>query len=195
MSSVLTRTPTPSPAGRASTTGGSPSRAARAALGLLVIVVLTAGVWGVTAPRAHEHASTGAGEAVPFPGGLVTVDRVNDVDLSMPMTGPGMAMQSQGVPSIPEGSRRFEVDVTIRAEDRPLQFDPTAFTVHGTGVPATPPIAHDEGGTLIPAGGMLTRTVMFEVPEDAEELAFSVLGGTRTVDLHLGSAPGGDHGH
>jgi hypothetical protein len=65
--------------------------------------MLAAGAWGLAADRGHAghdaaepagHAAAGhtghaAADAIAFPGGLVTVDRVGNVDLSMPCRGRG----------------------------------------------------------------------------------------------------------
>src|SRR5262245_42593450 len=104
--------------------GGLHPVAAGMALALAVAGVLAAGAWGLAAQRGHgdhdeaaEHAGHGAAaQAITIPGGLVTVDRAGNVDLSMPMQGPGMSMPpDSGIPNVPKGYRLIDVDVTLRA--------------------------------------------------------------------------------
>lgn len=158
--------------------------------GLLLAVAL-AGFWAVRAHPAGSPAAASIGQRVAVPGGHLVVASVVDVDLSAPMSGPGMAMQgSAGVPDIPEGFRQFDVVVTLAAETgQPLPFDAGSFTVFGPGTPISAALAADDGAGVVPAGSVLSRLLRFQVPEGARELTLAAPGIEAPVALTLGPAP------
>lgn len=163
------------------------------AVGIAAVILL--GVWGLLAPRSgdphegHPH----VGDVVEFAGGTFSVDALRDVDLSAPMSGPGMMMgPSSGVPDIPEGFRWVSVDVTVTAgTDRTVDLDPAEFVVTGIGVGRAEPVSVDDGGTFVPAEASITRSFAYQVPEDASELELWAPGAHDPVMLQLGDAP--DH--
>jgi hypothetical protein len=162
-----------------------------------IAAVILLGVWGLLAPRGDEHAShPHLGDVVAFDGGTLTVEDLVDVDLSAPMTGPGMVMgASSGVPDIPEGYRWVTVDLNVRAaDDASAEIDPSQFVVTGIGVGRAEPIAVDEGGTLVPAGASMSRAFSYQVPSDTAELELWAPGADDPVMLELGNAPT-PHGH
>jgi hypothetical protein len=162
-----------------------------------IAAVILLGVWGLLAPRGDGHAGhPHLGDVVAFDGGSFTVEDVVDVDLSAPMTGPGMVMgASSGVPDIPEGFRWVSVDLNVRAaDDASVEIDPTEFFVTGIGVGRADPIAVDEGGTFVPAGASMGRAFTYQVPDDTAELEFWAPGADDPVMLELGDAPA-PHGH
>jgi hypothetical protein len=161
----------------------------------LVAVIVVLGGWGLTGSRDGQPAALG--EAVAFPGGTFSVLGVADVDLSHPMAGPGMQMpMGAGVPQVAEGSRRVEVDVTMTAGRSNVRFETDRFRVHGVGFEAMAPVAPDQGGTFLPAGGQITRTLTFEIPADATGLSITLEDGDRAVAAEVGPAPEGDgHDH
>lgn len=162
----------------------------------LLLVVAVAGFWAVRTHPAGAPATASIGQRVAVPGGQLVVASVVDVDLSAPMSGPGMAMQgSAGVPEIPEGFRQIDVVVTIAAETgQPLPFDAGSFTVFGPGTPISAALAADDGADLVPAGSVLSRLLRFQVPEGARELTLAVPGIEAPVVLTLGPAPA-SHSH
>lgn len=177
------------------------------ALVAAIVGVVAVGAWGLAAPRGHEDLDTaaehsvhgqsaGAAESITFPGGRVTVDRVIDVDLSMPMQGPGMSMpMGSGVPQVPKGYRLIDVEISLRAlAGGGLPFDARKFQVQGPGFGPTRPQPTEEAQNLIPQGGLLSRTLTFQVPEAAQELELTVEGGDRPLQLKLGPAPPDGHG-
>lgn len=164
----------------------------------LVVLVIAVGMWGVLASRGDEHSSQpGIGDVVSLSDGKLRVERAFDVDISMPMTGPGMAMaKGRNVPQIPPGMRRFDVDVTLMAtEGVPLWFSGKHFFVTGDGLPPSAPVAIDDGGDLLPAGGALTRTISFQVPERLSSVKLRLEGEPVSVGLGLGPAPPASHHH
>jgi hypothetical protein len=167
-----------------------------AVLAGLLLVVALAGVWAVRTHPAGAPAAASLGQRVAVPGGHLVVASVVDVDLSAPMSGPGMAMQgSAGVPDIPEGFRQVDVVVTLAAEaSQPLPFDPGSFTVVGPGTPVSAAVAADDGAGLVPAGSVLSRLLRFQVPAGARELTLAAPGIEAPVALTLGPAPA-SHSH
>ncbi len=197
---------------RDGTPGGLHPLLGGTALFLAVAGVLAAGAWGLAAPRAYadlgagaQHAghsghgqSAGGVESITFPGGRVKVDRAINVDLSMPMQGPGMSMpMGPGVPEVPKGYRLVDVEVTLQAlAGGGLRFDESRFQVQGQGVGPTRPQLTDQPGNFVPEGGLLSRTLTFQVPDAARDMELTIDGGDRPLPLKLGPAPAGDHaGH
>ncbi len=161
-----------------------------------LLLVLSAGLWGLVAPRdaghdGHPH----PGDLVAFAGGTVIVDDVHDVDLSLPMTGPAMKMgPSQGVPEIADGFRWVTVDLSVgTGTAQSYRLDPDLFTVT-LGADRYGPVALDDGGTVVPRGAWMSRSFTYEVPEDASQLEFWAPGAQAPVMLTLGEAPA-PHGH
>jgi hypothetical protein len=165
-------------------------------LGGLVVLVVAAGLWGLAGSRVGQ-APVGLGDEVGFAGGTFVAESVAEIDLSHPMAGPGMQMpMGAGVPEIAEGVRRIEVDVTVIADaSGDLRFESEQFRIQGAGSPPVAPVAPEQGGSFVPAGGILTRTLTFEVPEELTELTLRRAGGERAVTLELGATSGDGHGH
>jgi hypothetical protein len=165
-------------------------------LGGLVALVVAAGLWGLAGPRGGD-APVGLGDEVRFSGGAFVAQSVAEIDLSHPMAGPGMQMpMGAGVPEIAEGVRRIEVDVTVFAgTSGDLRFESEQFSIQWAGMSPSPPVAPEQGGSFIPAGGVLTRTLTFEVLEGLTEVTLRRTGGERGVELLLGPATGDGHGH
>lgn len=162
-----------------------------------IAAVILLGVWGLLAPRGDEHAShPHLGDVVAFDGGTFVVEDVVDVDLSAPMTGPGMVMGvSSGVPDIPDGFRWVSVDLNVRApDDASVEIDPDQFFVTGIGVGRAQPISVDEGGAFVPAGASMGRAFSYQVPNNTAELELWAPGADDPVMLELGNAPT-PHGH
>jgi hypothetical protein len=166
----------------------------RAALVLVALAVAVAGGWALLTPR--DTSPAGLNDAVDVSGGWMRVDNVLDVDLSTPMTGPGMAMgASSGVPEIPEGLRRIDVEISLAATSgEGLRFKPSAFTADTVGSDPVRPVAADDTTDLVPPNGLLTRTLSFQVPADATLVTLRKKGADRSVDFPLGPAPAA-HGH
>ena len=99
---------------------------AQAVLVLVTAAAVAAGVLGLRADRGgHENAVIG--EVVGIPGGEMRVDKVTYWDESQHMRGmPGMTISDP----LPEGYRRFWVDVTMHASSAPgLRYTPEAVAV------------------------------------------------------------------
>jgi hypothetical protein len=194
--SSRTTRPVP-PSGRAA--APRPARAAFRTwvlLGGLVALVVAAGLWGLSGSRGGE-APVGLGDEVRFAGGAFVAESVAEIDLSHPMAGPGMQMpMGAGVPEIAEGVRRVEVDVTVIADTSgDLRFETEQFRIRGAGMAPAGPVTPEQGGAFVPAGGSLTRTLTFEVPEELTELTLTRVDGERGVTLPLVPATGDDHDH
>ena len=176
--------------------GGSAKESGR---GIVVLVIgaiaatVAFGVWGLLAPRAegdHVHTS-GVGVPVDFEGGTLTVQAVRDVDLSLPMTGPGMQMgPTSGVPDIPDGYRWVDVEVTVRTTAQaPYEIDPDAFVVAADHESPVGPVSVDQAGSTVPSAGELTRSFFYEVPAETSELELWAPGADEPLALPLGEAP------
>jgi hypothetical protein len=167
-------------------------RAGTVVLAIAVLAVVAVGLWGVVTTRFLGHAGhPQVGDVVEFDGGSLRVDAVLDVDLSAPMSGPGMNMgPSSGVPDIPDGTRWVTVDLTMAApSDGALRIDPDLFLVAAEDGVAAGPVALDDGGSLVPAGARMSRGFTYQVPEDSRLLEFRAPGAGDPVMLPLGDAP------
>ena len=158
-----------------------------------LVAVVGVGIWGLLAPReAGDHAhGSGEGDQVTFDGGTVSIQDVRDVDLSLPMTGPGMQMgPTSGVPDIPEGYRWVDLEVRVQTDaDAPYEIDPSVFVVAADHENAVGPVSVDEAGSTVPASGELTRSFFYEVPAETSELEFWAPGADEPIALLLGEAP------
>jgi hypothetical protein len=159
-------------------------------------LVLAAGLWGLSGSRGGD-APVGLGDEAHFTGGTFVVQSVAEIDLSHPMAGPGMQMpMGAGVPDVAEGVRRIEVEVTVIADKSgDLRFESEQFRIQGAGMSPAVPVVPDQGGSFIPAKGLLTRTLTFEVPEELRELTLIRVGGERGVKLLVGAVTDHDDGH
>jgi hypothetical protein len=139
----------------------------------------------------------GLGEEVRFAGGVFVAQSLAEIDLSHPMAGPGMQMpMGAGVPEIAEGVRRIEVDVTVIADTSgDLRFESEEFRIQGPGMSPAAPVVPEQGGSFVPAGGVLTRTLTFEVPEELTELTLTRADGERGIMLLLDPATDDGHDH
>lgn len=174
-------------------------RVARMAIAVGVTVSLTAGAWGVFSSLNVEAAPARVGEVVEVRGGLVRVDAVTPEHMAAmqadKFAASGMSMSSMGMDMAPEGQRRFTVDVALAAEDGTLNYSPEDFRLTGEGVKEAGPIRDALEGEAVPAGGTVSGSLVFQVPEDAKGLELTFDGG-RAVALDLPPAAGTEgHGH
>lgn len=168
-------------------------RGATTIVAVCLMAVIGAGIWGLLAPRDatdHVHGSV-EGDDVSFEGGMVSIQAVRDVDLSLPMTGPGMQMgPTSGVPDIPDGYRWVDLEVRVQTDaDAPYTIDPSVFVVAADHENPVGPVSVDEAGSTVPAAGELTRSFFYEVPAETNELEFWAPGAEEPVALVLGEAP------
>lgn len=170
--------------------GRTPRRTAGRLLSVLAIVVSTivvvaAGIWGLTAPReaeTGEHTEAGAavGEWVEAPGGYFRVDAVGERALAHKMIG-------MDPDPVPEGFRRLGVDVTlVSTSEAGLNVGADRFTVVGHALqPAAPLRARLDAG-LLAEGSQISGSLVFEVPEGASGLQLRIEGGSHGVALPVG---------
>ncbi len=166
---------------------------------LLVLAALAAvgtGAYGFGWLRGQhsEHAvaaAAGPGTWQPAAGGQVRIDTVNTSTLTRM---PEMPMPD----AAPPGMRRFILGVTLAADGLGggMVLSRDAFTVTGAGLdgPVTP--LHAVPQELeVPPGMSASGTLVFQVPEQATGLRFSMTGINAPIDLSLGAASETSHGH
>lgn len=145
-----------------------------ALLALAGIGMVSAGVWGLLAPR-HSSATGGpsAVATVALPDGTLRVHGL--VDKQVGQTMPGMGATQD----VPAGLRRFAVSVTLGAtRGWPLAYSRRDFTVFGPGVKPVAPVSGQlEEGSLLP-GQAIAGSLTFDVPDDS-----------RSLMLRFGNAP------
>lgn len=172
-------------------------------LGLCVAGVFAGGAWGLataSTPPPSAALLAAPGEPVEAAGGILRVDQVLPEKMA-PMqmdkfAKTGMNMSGMVSDMTPEGERRFNVEVTLAAEDRALDYEASDFRVTGAGMRPTAPLRDKLVEGTIPAGKAVSGTLVFQVPEETERLALS-FDGSRPVDLELEPASGknGHGGH
>lgn len=177
----------------------SPSRRriARGLVTLAACAALAAGVWGAFSSLSSGAPAANVGEPVRIDGGSMVVESVTPEHMAPMKMGKfaasGMSMASTGMDMAPEGYRRFTAQVSLASEERQaLSYSPRSFTVTGSRMREATPIRSQLGSGEIPAGGTVSGTLVFQVPEDAASLALG-LDGRRSVGLDPG--PAQDHGH
>lgn len=177
-----------------------------AATALVVAAVIAVGIWGVSAPRGEHDPTAAVGENVSIPGGVARVDLVRQESMKkMAMSGPGMAMPMTSAPGTslpdpPKGFSRVSVDLTLAATSRlPLRFGRGGFRVGTFGTAGAPAVGIDVGPAVVPPGMAATRSVSFDVPDNARDLVLTVQGSHRPIRLGIGAlashtAAAHDHG-
>jgi Domain of unknown function (DUF4352) len=170
-------------------------------LAVLTLAVLAAGGWGVISSLNTEASPARIGEAVGIPGGLLRVDQVTSEHMASmqnsKFAASGMSMSSMGMDMAPEGQQRFAVDVTLAAERGDLSYSPKDFRLTAAEMKkgATPIRSQLDGGT-IPAGGAISGSLVFQVPEEASALMLAFGEGGQKVALDLEPASEGNgHSH
>lgn len=160
-------------------------------LACAVLVTAGAGVWGGIQPRegghghGEEHASRPT-DSVPVPGGLLRVERVDNVGLAHRM--PGMDYDP-----VPAGYRRINIQVTLVARSEAgLRVTPESFELRGERIAPHSPVRHQLRPTVLRQGSSVTGALTFQIPEKAEHLELGMRGGSGSVSI---TAPHGDTGH
>lgn len=168
-------------------------------LTLAVVAAVVAGGWGVVSSLAAGAPPARIGEAAEVPGGILRVDKVTPEHMApMQMKNfakKGMSMSGMVPDMTPKGQRRFNVDVTLAAEESGgLGYSEDQFRVAGEGVKETGPLRSKLGSGEIPAGSAISNTLVFQVPEKADNLVLSFDGGRR-IALDLPASKGGGMSH
>jgi Domain of unknown function (DUF4352) len=172
-------------------TGGWRRRMANLLLVLFVVAVLAAGGWGLYGSLANENPPARLGETVEVPGGLMSVDRAYPWHMAPMQMGnfanAGMNMAgSTNMDMPPEGQRRLNVEVTLRAESgADLSYSSEDFLINGEGVKETGPYESKLGAGKVPAGSAVSGSMTFQVPEEASKLMLGFGDGGRKVALDL----------
>ena len=182
-----------------STSNLSPARRrlARGLVALAACAALAAGAWGAFSSLSSGAPAASVGEPVPIDGGRMVVESVAPEHMAPMKMGKfaasGMNMASTGMDMAPEGYRRFSAQVSLSSnEQQGLSYSPRSFTVTGSRMREATPIRSQLGSGEIPAGGTVSGTLVFQVPEDAASLALG-LDGSRSVSLDPG--PAQEHSH
>lgn len=185
------------PAGDASHAGRAPI--ASAALSLFAAAVVIAGLWGAILSFGDGPAPAAIGEDIEVPGGSFRVDAAIPEHMAPMQAGKfaasGMSMSAMGMDMAPKGSERFTVEVTMTGGEG-LSYSPEDFRVSGDGMSKVAPIRHQLEEGAVSGGSSVSGSMVFEAPEDAENLILAFDGG-RTVSLSspTGRKPGDSHDH
>jgi hypothetical protein len=171
--------------------------ASRGVLALAVITTLIVGNRGLFGAPLVAATPARVGETVTVPGGLLRLDRVAPEQMA-PMqagnfAGSGMNMSGMGMDMAPQGYRRFTVELTLAGQARGgLRYTADQFTVAGTDLPETGTYRHWLGNGTVPAGSAVAGSLLFQVPESADQVLLSFRGAEQAFVLDLGPNA---HGH
>lgn len=179
----------------------SRARLASLAISILAAATILAGAWGVVHSFGEGPSPARIGESVGASGGSFRVDSATPEHMVPMQSGKfaasGMSMSAMGMDMAPEGRKRVSVEVTLAGgEEESLSYSPDDFRVSGEGFEPSAPIRNQLQAQEIPAGSAVSGSLVFEVPEKAEELLVEFDDG-RPVALDLSKAenPGDAHGH
>lgn len=158
----------------------------RAVVTTLAVVVGAAGVWGILGPRARGAvgSTVAMGATVEVPDGRMRVERLTEYSDQHRHT-KGMPMPD----AVPDGFRRFYVDVTLQAGGDPLRYDPARFSVSGTRGDAVAPRASTGSFREIRPRAQATVTLTFDVPKKARNLRLEIEGGAAGIRLGGAARP------
>ena len=170
-------------------------------LALVGVLALLGGVLSINVlMRSTSHtASTQHTHNMVVPGGLLRVDRVVPEHM-VPMqhskfADAGMSMSAMGMDMPPAGSRRFTVEVTLVGQaSGGLRYTADDFQISGDGVAATGPLRSLLGNGVVPSGSAMSGTLVFQVPETAQQLYLHFAGAAHPVALELDPATNSHHG-
>ena len=166
---------------------------ARAGLVLAIAVAAVVGVSGLHADRGGDEAAA-VGEVIGISGGELRVDAVRYWDQGQHMQQmPGMKMPDP----LPKGYRRFWVDVTMLARGgHGVRYEPAAFAVAAAeGGERIGPHWSSDGLDVIAPGAQATAMLLFQVPEEQQDLLLTVPGTSRSILVPGPDGPVDDHDH
>lgn len=168
---------------------GSKPRRAAALVGLVFLVglVVALGWWGLSG-RDSVRAKA-IGETIDIPGGRMMVAEVRP-EIMVHAMAPGMTMPDP----IPDGHRRFAVDLLFTGGPEGTTIRPGDLYLEGDGLDRIPP--HRVAGTVSPLaeGSTLALGVLFQAPLEVANLWIGYRGSDEIVALEGDLGDGHDHG-
>ena len=198
---TIPRVEDPGPALAAGSLGGKVHRYRKFFGGLLLAFAVSAtvavGGWGVISSFTIGPPPARVGELVETPGGFLSLQKVTPEHMA-PMQMQNFANQGmnmsmpKNMDMVPDGRRRFTLDITLVAQNGVISYTAKDFRVSGEGFEGVAPIRTQLGKGTVAEGGAVSGGVIFEVPEKAENLTLSFDGG-RGVALDL--RPSEANGH
>lgn len=166
-------------------------------LALAVGAALAAGGWGLVSSLTNSGPPARIGEDVEVPGGLMRVDKVTPEHMAPMQMGKfakqGMNMSMPKLDMVPDGYRRFTVDVTLIARGGNIGYGSDDFTLSREGE-KTRLVRSQLGEGSVENGSSVAGNLVFQVPEKAKGVTLEFDGG-RPVGLDLPASKGENHGH
>lgn len=174
-----------------------PGRQTVIVLGALValLAAIAAGAWGLTADRgqdAHDDGDPARGDWAAVDGGWLQVSAVSTRSMNH-KTVPGMATMPDADP-VPPGMVRIRVGVVMAADQADISWSATDFQLDGVRTPPLPPHSVELGDGLVPRDSQVSGGLVFDVPEEAADLALRFRDGPPVpVEVRLSAHGGADH--
>jgi len=160
-------------------------------LGVAFVVVVLAAWWGFSGRVSLDGAAIG--DVLTVPGGEMRVDAVRPEIMVHSMRGMPASLMPD---ALPEGFRRFSVDVSLLAgRGEVLEYGPDRFRIGGTEIEDIAPHRVTFADADLPGGEMMTVSMLFEAPLDVEVVWLTFEGASDKVILEGDLGDGhGDHG-
>lgn len=123
---------------------------------------------------------------------------LGDGRLSVTDVRPELMTHPEGMPAgmmpdpVPDGFRRFSVDVVLTASATALPYSWDSLRVSAPGMEAADPLRGSLDSGVLPAGAKISGSILFQVPDDVEDVSLSVDGYADAIPLEL--SPADDHG-
>ena len=186
MSLVATRGTPPAPQQRA---GPLDRRRRRTSAVLLTTGLLAVGlVIGLALQVMSRDSTSGTDDVIDLGEGRLTVTAVRPEVMTHPEGMPAGMMPDP----VPDGFRRFSVDVLLTADETALPYSWDSLRVSAPGMEPAAPLRGSLDGGVVPAGAKVAGSVLFQVPDDVEAVSLTVDGYTDAIAVGL-SADDGHH--
>lgn len=178
---------------------GRRSLFAGAFLFIFTLAAFAAGGWGLLASVGSQASPVNIGDTVDIPGGLLRVDGVTPESMAPMQTQKyqrsGMSMSANVPDMTPEGYKRFNVDVSLAAENGDVNYSAKDFLLTGEGIDQVTPLRNELDPGLLPEGSAIQGILVFQVPEDAKNLTLTFDGSRQPIALELPKGDGHSHDH
>lgn len=182
MSSVATRG---APRPREQEFGTIDKRRRRTSALLLATGLLAAGLLiGVAWQMTSQDSAPGADDVISLGQGRLAVTAVRPEVMTHPEGMPAGMMPDP----VPDGFRRFSVDVRLTAAELALPYSWDSLSVSAPGMEPADPLRGSLDSGVVPPGAQVAGSVLFQVPDDVEEVSLTIDGSADAVALELSPA-------
>ena len=185
MSPVATRGTPRAPQQQA---GSLDRRRRRTSAALLATGLLAVGlIVGLALQVLAQDSKPGTDDVIDLGDGRLSVTAVRPEVMTHPKGMPAGMMPDP----VPDGFRRFSVDVRVVAGDSALPYSWDSLRVSAPGMEPSDPLRGSLDSGVVPPEAQVAGSVLFQVPDDVEEVSLSVDGYADAIAVQLSP----DEGH